>query len=158
MPLSGPLPKEDRTQVRHRNPVHAFTEYERVPFEGAPELPPRASSNDTGAWATAGVIPGVDWPQATMSWWRTISRMPHCTAWEDTDWQFAFLTAEVHARTCEGWKGYNGSELRQRERLMGVYYEARLALRIRYVDPKGAPSDGDELPAGVTRLDDFRSL
>lgn len=159
MAVPGAVPKEDRTQVRHRNPVHQFTEVEDIPFEGAPALPPRAASNDGVSWANVGVIPGIDWPEATQAWWRVISRMPHCTLWADSDWQFAFLTAEVHARTCEGWKGYTGPELRQREKLLGVYADARLSLRIRYVPPKDKPAgDDDELPAGVTRLDDFRSL
>lgn len=157
MPMGGTVPKEDRTQVRHRERVHQFTEIEDIPFEDAPALPPRASNNDSHMWSSAGVIPGEGWPEATRSWWHTVSRMPHCKLWADSDWQFAFLTAEVHARTCEGWKGYTGAELRQRERFMGVYYESRLGLRIRYVPPKDKPAD-DDLPADVARLDDYRSL
>lgn len=156
MGLPGAKPKADRSQVRHRNPVADWTEVDDVPFEGGPALPPRARG-DAVSWAEAGVIPGEDWPPATVHWWSVISRMPHAKLWAESDWAFAFLTAEVHARTCEGWKGYTGPELRQREKLLGVYADARRDLRIRYVEPK-PKADPDETPAGVARLDDYRGL
>jgi len=156
MGLAGAKPKADRTQVRHRHPVAEWTEVDNVPFEGGPALPPRTRAGEV-EWAAAGVIPGDDWPPATRHWWGAVSRMPHAKLWSETDWAFAFLTAEVHARTCEGWKGYSGAELRQREKLMGVYLDARRDLRIRYVEPAAKP-DENETPAGVARLDDYRGL
>lgn len=156
MALSGVKPKADRSQVRHRNPVADWTEVENVPFEGGPDLLPRARSNEDD-WAAAGVIPGEDWPPATKHWWSVIRAMPHAKLWEPGDWAFAQMTAEVHARTCEGWRGFTGAELRQREKLLGVYADARRDLRIRYVEPKDKP----EQPAAegnVVNLSEYRDL
>lgn len=155
MGVPGAKPKEDRSQIVHRARVHEFTEVANVPFSDPPGLLPRAAQGQT-AWADAGVIPGDDWPPATRHWWGVISRMPHCILWSEADWAFAQATAECHARFAEGWKGYTGSELRQREKLLGVFLDARRDLRIKYVDPpKETP---DQLPADVKRLDDYRSL
>lgn len=154
MALPGAKPKEDRSQVRHRNPVAGWTEVDNVPFEGGPELPARAPA-DEAQWAAAGVIPGEGWPEQTARWWSVISRMPHAKLWTGADWEFARSTAEVHARTFEGWRGYTGAELRQREKLMGAYADALRDLRIRYVEPKGdQPAGGDN----VTNIDDYRGL
>lgn len=155
MALRGAKPKEDRSQVRHRNPVAGWTEVDDVPFTGGPALPPRARA-DSIAWAEAGVIPGDDWPAATVHWWGVISTMPHAKLWTDADWAFASMTAEIHARVCEGWKGYTGPELRQREKLLGVYADARRDLRIRYVEPKGKAPAGDD--ATVVQMNDYRDL
>lgn len=155
MAQGGAQPKEDRSQVVHRNPVHEFDEIPNIPFEGGPELPPRSANSDPATWAAAGVIPGADWPQATKWWWDVIRSMPHCIRWHPGDWAFAAATAEIHARFAEGWKGYTGGELRQREKLLGVYADARKDLRIRYIDP---PAERTDLPANVSRLDDFRDL
>jgi hypothetical protein len=155
MGVPGAKPKEDRSQVVNRARVHEFDEIPNVPFQGGPELPPRAGNDDPATWTTAGVIPGSDWPQATKWWWDVVRTMPHCVRWTPGDWAFAAITAECHARFTEGWRGYTGAELRQREKLMGVYLDARRDLRIKYVDP---PPERTELPANVSRLDDFRDL
>jgi len=133
--------------------IHEFIEVPNVPFPNPPALLPRAAQGET-AWADAGVIPGDGWPEATKHWWDVISTMPHCTLWTSSDWAFAQATAECHARFAEGWKGYTGGELRQREKLLGVFLDARRDLRIKYVDP---PAD-QPLPADVPRLDDYRAL
>lgn len=154
MAAPGAKPREDRSQVVHHERVHEFDEVPDIPFEGGPELPPRSNSNDPSMWAEAGLIPGADWPLATRWWWDVVRRMPHCVRWTPGDWAFAAATAECHARFSEGWKGYTGGELRQREKLLGLYLDARRDLRIKYV-----PAVEDQpLPAGVTKLDDFRSL
>jgi hypothetical protein len=153
MGAPGAKPKEDRSQVVHRARVHEFTEVIDVPYPNPPALLPRASGGES-SWAEAGVIPGDDWPPATQHWWGVISRMPHCVLWTDADWEFAQATAEVHARFAEGWKGYTGAELRQREKLLGVFLDARRDLRIKYVP---APTD-QPLPADVPRLSDYRAL
>lgn len=156
MGVPGVKPKEDRSQVRHRARVHEFTEVDNVPFEGGPELTPRSVIADPLLWAEAGVVPMEGWPPATQRWWNAIRRMPHCTLWSEGDWEFAQLTAEVHARVCEGWKGYTGAELRQREKLMGVYLDARRDLRIKYVEPK---PEAEDLPAGnVVSMNSYRDL
>jgi hypothetical protein len=107
--------------------------------------------------AGAAFIPGEGWPPATRHWWEVVRAMPHAVLWTAGDWEFAQMTAEVHARTAEGWKGYVGSELRQREKLLGLYADARRDLRIRYIPAKPAVA-ASETPAGVARLDDYRDL
>ena len=80
--------------------------------------------------------------------------MPHCSLWSRADWQFALDTAEVHARFVAG---AGATELRIREKLLGVTLDARRDLRIRYV--QAAEGVGDvEAPANVLNLDDFRDL
>lgn len=153
MALGGAKPKEDRSQVRHRHPVAEWTEVDDVPFEGAPELRDRATGGVSVI--AVGAANSEGWPEATLGWWRVISRMPHAALWTAADWSFAMDTAEIHARTMEAWRGYTGSELRQREKLMGVYADARRDLRIRYVEPK---PKAEATPAGVARLDDYRGL
>lgn len=155
MALPGVKPNADRSQVRHRNPVADWTEVDNVPYQDGPALPPRARA-DSIAWAEAGVIPGDDWPAVTEHWWGVVSTMPHAKLWEPGDWEFAAMTAEIHARTAEGWKGYTGPELRQREKLLGLYADARRDLRIKYVEPKSKSKT--DTPAGVARLDDYRGL
>lgn len=137
MAVPGQKPKEDRSQVRHRMPVAEWTEVENVPFEGAPALPTREHQVSS---ADAGVLVGlgVSYPESTVRWYETISTMPHAKLWTAGDWEFVFATAEVHARTMESWRGYTGPELRNREKLIGVFAEARRDLRIRYVEPKPA--------------------
>ncbi len=76
------------------------------------------------------------WPAATIRWWGKVRTMPHAKDWTPTDWEFAFAAAEIHARIVEGGKGW--TELRQRERLLGMYADARAAMRIRYVAPSTA--------------------
>ncbi len=121
----GAKPNDDRSQVRHRIAVLDFDDYPNVPFDG-PKLPTRYRY-ESGLEVRAG------WPRPTQRWWEQIRTMPHAKAWTPTDWEFAFLTAEGHARYTEG----KGSlvEIRARERRMGTTAEARKDLRIRYVEP-----------------------
>ena len=58
---------------------------------------------------------------------------------------------ETHARFVEG---ANGTELRIREKQLGVTMDARRDLRIRYVEPRPEQTRA----AGVTNLDDYRDL
>lgn len=157
MGLPGAKPKTDRSQVVTRHKPAEWTEVPDVAFEGGPEIPDRnAPEISTALMADAGVIPGRDWPHQTRRWWSVIRRMPHAVLWSSADWEFAMATLEIHARTFEGWRGYTGAELRQREKLLGVYMDARRDLRIRYVPaPDAAPSDHD---ADVVTLADYRSL
>lgn len=157
MAVAGAKPKEDRSQVRHRvPPVHEWTEVEDVPFTDAPPLRDRATGGISVLEVGAANSP--DWPQATLDWWRDISRMPHCALWTAAEWRYAMDTAEVHARTMEAWKGYTGAELRQREKLLGMLPDYRRDLRIRYVKPGSKIDDQQATPAGVARLDDYRDL
>ena len=161
MAIAGAKPKEDRSQVRHRNPAaHEWTEVEDVPHDG-PELPGRQlvfSLDDPLASerADAHARGEYDWPRRTREWWSAIRQMPHARLWSSTDWQYAFDVAEAHARFVEGWKGCTtGAELRMREKLLGNTMDSRRDLRIRYVAPR---ADDVELPAGVAKMDDYRGL
>lgn len=157
MAVAGAKPKEDRTQVRHRHPSAEGTEWREVtdvPFDGPP-LPDRDESSSTSEGRPIGVF-ALAWPASTLRWWEAVRRMPHAALWSPTDWETAYAAAETHARFAEGWRGCaSGSELRQREKQLGMTHDARRDLRIRYVPPKPA---ADNLPANVAVLDDFREL
>ncbi len=128
MVYGGARPKEDRSQVRHRNPVHEFHEIPNVPFDG-PKLPPRIVYVDNAPVRRS-------WPADTRRWWEAIRQMPHAKDWTPGDWEYAFTTARLHAKTVE--RGIGHTELRQREKTMGTNQDARNALRIRYVVPSTA--------------------
>lgn len=133
---AGRKPKEDRSQVRHRIAVLDFDDIPNVPFDG-PRLPTR--------WRTVdGAEVRAAWPKATLRWWEKIRRMPHAKRWTDTDWEHAFMTAELHARISEGRGSF--VELRSRERRMGTTEDARRDMRIRYVEPSAATKREDEQP------------
>lgn len=142
MPVSGAKPKPDG-QARHRvKPTHEWNDVPDVPYAGGPNLPRREGG----------------WPAATKRWWTVVSAMPHCVLWTDADWQFALDTAEVHRRFSLGESG--GTELRIREKLLGVTLDSRRDLRIRYVQAaEGVPVDvGEDGGASVVKLDDYRDL
>ncbi len=101
-------------------------------FEAAPELPGR-------------------WNKAVMRWWSSVSRMPHCVLWDDSDWQFAMDTAYI-ARDFYYGVSNAAAELRRREAIMGTTLDSRRRLRIRYVEPSS------ETPEGVTALDEYRKM
>lgn len=152
MPMAGAKPKADRTQIRHRvPPAHDWTEVERIPFDG-PLLPDREVGWSIGRPLD---VDNNRWPRATQRWWEAVRTMPHAKLWTPTDWEFAFATAETHARFTEGWKGANGAELRGREKLLGNTMDARRDMRIRYVDPKPV---SDALPADVVDMANYRDL
>lgn len=132
--IRGGKPKDDRSQVRHRVAVLAYDDYPDVPFDG-PKLPVRYGYE-------GGAEVEVAWPKPTVRWWEKIRRMPHAKVWTPTDWEWAFMTAEAHARITEGRSGAF-TELRQRERRMGTTAEARKDLRIRYVAPSEASKRED---------------
>lgn len=157
MAVAGAKPKVDRSQVRHRiPPTHEWTDVDDVPFAGAPELPSR---NGQVSYADAGVEVGQTYPEATVRWYRTISRMPHAKLWTEADWEFVFATAEIHARTMEAWRGYTGTELRNREKLLGITGDARRDLRIRYVKPKNIDAEAAAAEAdNVVSINCLRDL
>jgi hypothetical protein len=154
--VAGAKPKADRTQIRHRNPpAHEWTEVPNVPFLDAPPLPPRDETSSTADGRPLGV-PALAWPISTERWWKAVSTMPHAKLWTEADWEYAMATAEAHARFAEGWRGCAaGTELRNREKLLGMTMDARRDLRIRYVDP---PTASTGPAADVVKLDDYRAL
>jgi len=158
MGLPGTKPVADRSQVRRANKPEPGTEWrevEDVPFLGAPALPARDEGSTRADGRPIGIF-ADSWPAATTRWYRAISRMPHAVLWNESEWEFVFSTAETHARFTEGWRGCaTGSELRMKEKLLGMTHDARRDLRIRYVPAKTTTT---ELPDNVTQLDDFRGL
>ena len=147
MSVAGRKPKPEGERRNRHAPTHDWSEVPNIPYAGSvPKLATRRRTDpDTGLSMPA------SWPAATKRWWETVSRMPHCKLWTESDWQFAMDTAEIHARFVEG---ANGTELRIREKLLGTTLDARRDLRVRYTEPKPEQS----VPAGVARLDDYRDL
>jgi len=78
--------------------------------------------------------------------------MPHCALWSESDWLFAVDSASTAALYHETGDMRASSELRQRERVLGVTADARRDLRIRYVPEVAEPTD----PAIVTAMDLYR--
>jgi len=140
MALTGRKPKPQGQAVNRVKPVHDWVEVENVPYMSAPKLPTKRAN-------------GHGWLAATKRWWSAISTMPHCVLWQDSDWEFAFETAEIRAEFDEGDKRL-GTELRNREKKLGLTWDSRRDMRIRYVD---AVAVGEE-PGEVVRLDDYRNL
>jgi hypothetical protein len=131
--VSGPVPKPAEERVSRRDPAHGWIDIPNVPYrgKGRPKLPD-------------------DLPNETLEWWIALTTMPHCVLWTETDWQYAALTAAIHAAVIKGDLA-RASELRIREMQMGVTLDSRRALRIRYVEPQAAPR-AEELPSQVSDL------
>lgn len=122
MVVTGRKPKPDGAKINHHAPTHDWREVPDVPYRGRkPRLPDGT-------------------PDATRTWWRVVTALPHCAIWSPGDWQFALDTARVHAAFVEGDTG-RAAELRIRERAMGTTSDALRDLRIRYVDPAPAVED-----------------
>ena len=138
MPVAGRKPKPDGQKRNRHKPTHEWTEVVDVPYAGKPP----ALSREVG------------WPPATKRWWRSVSRMPHCALWAETDWQFAQDTAVLHKAFAEGDLRI-ATELRQREKVLGTTADARRDLRIRYVQPE---EESDVDSGNVTSLAKYRAV
>jgi len=143
MALPGKEPKDRR---HGRNSLADWTEVDDTPFEG------RALAK----------MPGVKWRAPVLSWWATVSTMPHCSLWSDGDWQFALDTALLKQLWWEQFSSKDSkphstlsTEIRRREDQMGTTVEARRKLRIRYV-PVEAADAAAAVPAKVASLADRR--
>ena len=138
MAISGRKPKPDGTTVHRNKDAHDWTEVENVAFEGGPDLPDFRSD-------------GRRWSDRTKQKWDTWRSMPHCTLWGPSEWDFALDSIEFAALVHDGEPKW-GTELRNRERVLGTTADYLRDLRIRYVDPKQVKL------APVVSADDFRSL
>lgn len=146
MVMPGNKPS-DRPTVHRNKPAVEWTNVENVPYSGArPELPEsREVMNKSGDISVYAI------PDATRDWWESVSTMPHCRLWSQSDWAFALDTALVHAQAVLGVITAM-AELRQREKILGTTFDARRDLRIRYVEP-----EAETQPlASVDSLDDRR--
>lgn len=125
---AGRPPADDRSKVRNRHEIKGWLDVVDTPFLAGRkyELPPG------------------EWTERTIAWWDNVRTMPHAILWAATDWDYAVDTAYVHNMM---WSGVStaATELRQRERLMGITWESRRAASIRYI-----AADGTVLPQETT--------
>lgn len=142
MAVRGTKPKpEGQKRNRVQSPID-WAVVPNTPHTGGPRLPRREQG----------------WPAMTKRWWATVSSMPHCRLWADSDWAFALDTALV-AAAFHGGDMRAAAELRNREKLLGTTLDARRDLRIRYVEP-GSPAPeepAEEEAPRVASLDDYRA-
>lgn len=135
-------------QTRHRvKPSVDWVEVANIPYEGErPELP------ESRTIVTRNDQVQVDLQPLTVRWWDTVSRMPHCSLWTESDWMFALTTATVADAAFCGIASA-ATELRNREKVMGTTVEYRRDLRIRYIDQAV-----NDKPAEVANIADYRDL
>lgn len=152
MPISGAKPS-GRPTVNRNKPTHDWTTVPNRPYTGPrPELPLTRQ-----VMVKNGEVEIVPIEDRTRQWWQVVSSMPHCILWTDSDWVFALDTAMVHASAVYG-SVTASSELRQRERILGVTMDARRDLRIKYVDEEAEESVSLTTGvAGVTQLTERRA-
>ncbi len=140
---TGPTPKNAK---HSRGSMTEWTDVVNTPYDG-----PRPSLPKT---------PGVAWFPQVEAWWETLTTMPHCKLWEESDWVAAIDLAYLKNLW---WSEYFGgaptmamaTEIRRREDNFGFTVEARHKLRIRYIDP---PVEEEQRPEtdsadGVTSID-----
>lgn len=149
MAARGPKPTEG-PKVFRGEAMTDWIEVENVPFEDAPELPPRNPVREKcdDDW----VMVTREWSSAAMRKWRVWSSMPHCKLWNASEWEHAFDCLEVWSEWMEkGGPGLEGA-VRAREKRLGVTAEDRRDLRIRYVDK------AEKKPKLTVVANDFRDL
>lgn len=150
MAAPGRLPSE--TSV-NRNPKLEWVEVVDVPYGGArPALPKRRSMMTKDGRVQVALL------AMTRQWWETISTMPHCVLWRQSDWAYALATALVADAAFSGVATAQ-RELRQREEgTLGVTVESRRQLRIRYVPARGMDDDAptQDVVAPPANLDEAR--
>lgn len=136
---AGRPPNENREATRNRAALKGWVEVPNRPFtEGRSHhlpTPPRAFDGR--------------WPEQTEEWWETLRTMPHAALWSDQDWLFATETALIHAWF---WSGdlSKATELRIRERIMGMTEESRRGMHIKYVD---VPTELTSVSTSVIPMD-----
>lgn len=147
MPVPGRQPAP-AGQKRHRGKSEVdWVEVPDVPYVGdRPELPEKRTI------VTRDGQESVRLQDMTRRWWDTVSRMPHCALWTESDWLFAVTTAMVADAAYCGIASA-AVELRNREKVLGTTADFRRGLRIRYV-----PVEEKSEPAKVTNIDRFRNL
>ncbi|MCL2653259.1 MAG: hypothetical protein FWD63_05680 [Propionibacteriaceae bacterium] len=144
MPVTGRKPKPAGQAVTRHPLQHDFVEVEDRPNPHPRRLPAKRPS-------------GGDWPAETKTWWQAVAAMPHSVLWSESDWAYALETAEVSARFYADGNTQAATELRNRDKVLGLTWDSRRGLRIRYV-PKTVVKDEIGGVGNVTRLDDYRNL
>ncbi|MDM7488721.1 hypothetical protein QT969_10500 [Rhodococcus sp. CSLK01-03] len=145
VPGRQPVPASQK-RFRGKSDID-WVEVQDVPYTGErPELP------ITRTVVTKDGQIDVELLELTRKWWDTITRMPHCALWTDSDWMFALSTAIVADAAFCGIASA-AVELRNREKVLGTTADFRRGLRIRYVSVEEQPE-----PAKVTNIDRYRDL
>jgi hypothetical protein len=94
--------------------------------------------------------------QAEITALQNRARIPHTRLGQPSDWSFALGTIEQVARAPgDGAPVSIATEIRAREKVMGTTVDARLGLRLRYVEPR---TDAARPAASVTPIDAYRDL
>jgi hypothetical protein len=150
MPVSGAKPKPPGQAVTRHKQIHEWLDVVDAPFDGV--VPVKLPSKWVRTLPFGGTEELATHPMAKQ-WWKTITGMPHCRLWSESDWLFALETAIVANQFFYGQLSA-ASELARREKVIGTTVDSRRDLRIRYVDATPAEGEG----ANVTRLDDYRGL
>lgn len=138
MALPGPAPKENKRR-RNINPLDAaWIEVPNQPYDGP--VPIKALRSDH---------------PNTKQWLRIVATVPHARLWRADDWAYIAETLRLKDAFEKGNLKL-AQELRSRYSKLGLTYEDRLKLRIRYVDPPPEETP-PEKPATVTAIDSRRS-
>lgn len=128
MPGRGPIPKDPSTRVR-RNKTGANLRVVDAVATEQPALPTRyadVSDGDGGTYRGE-----VDWPEATVRWWKMWSESPLTLDFTDADWSELEIAALLHAQFMEG--DYKlAAELRLRTAKFGTTPEDRARLKIQF--------------------------
>jgi hypothetical protein len=141
MPVTGRKPKPHGLARTRHQPVHDWVTVDNVPFEDGMVLPESRAD-------------GRAWPDRTKAKWDAWRSMPHAKLWSPAEWQFALDSLELAADFHKTGEPKYGTELRNREKVLGTTLDFRRDIRIRYVDPQ---AEGD-VAAGVANIADYRDL
>lgn len=138
MGMTGPAPKENRRR-RNVGPLDsAWIEVPNQPYDGP--VPIKALRSDH---------------PNTKQWLKIVAAVPHARLWRADDWSYIAETLRLKDAFEKGNLKL-AQELRSRYSKLGLTYEDRLKLRIRYVDAPEPEPDLEE-PATVTAINSRRS-
>lgn len=147
MAVRGTKPKPESQRRNKNQPQADWVEVANVPYAGdVPDFP------ETRTVVTRDGQEQVTFQSMTRAWWATVTRMPHCVLWSQSDWMFALSSALVADAAFCGISSA-ATELRNREKVMGTTVEYRRDLRIRYVEVL-TPVESSE----VANIEDYREL
>lgn len=148
--VGGRKPKPEGQKRNRHKPAFEWTEVLDVPYKGRkPKLPSKRR-----VLLQFGQMKDVAFHALTKQWWETVSSMPHCALWSESDWQYAISTAFVADAFYYG-QTTAGQQLAQREKVLGTTVDARRDLRIRYVDP----NTGEQVDGGsITAIAEYRRM
>jgi hypothetical protein len=136
--VAGARPKPEGQALNRVQKVVPWTDVPNVPNRRGPRLPQRAAD-------------GARWHRAVVRKWQAWKSMPQAALWSAAEWEHALDSIELAQRFYLG-DTRAAVELRSRERAMGTTLDARIGLRIRYVEP------AVQQLAVVAPIEDYRDL